>query len=186
MTLAVVSDFLRNGFSSRTRRMTRLAMQPTTAERTDAMSNPAAKHTDEFRRETNDYAISTERPVIKYCRELSSNSKTANKRAQNRRCEPACGPDQKAERCELRKAKRSIHELEMENAEYPVKLTMCLLGVSRSGFSLAFPTAARKTTGRPSARPCAGSCLNPISGPTPCSRSASCPTGSPALPCTGV
>ena len=43
------------------------------------MSNPAAKCTDEFRRETADYIISTGRPVTERCRELGLNSKTVDK-----------------------------------------------------------------------------------------------------------
>ena len=39
-------------------------------ERTAGMANPAAKYTDELRRETVDYIISTGRPVTECCREL--------------------------------------------------------------------------------------------------------------------
>lgn len=85
------------------------------------MPNPAAKYTDEFRRETADYIISTGRPITEYCAELGLNSKTVNKWVQNRRRELAGGPDPKAEDRELREAKRRIRELEMENAEFPVK-----------------------------------------------------------------
>lgn len=81
------------------------------------MSNPAAKYTDEFRRETADYIISTgSRPITECCAELGLNSKTVNKWVQNRRRELAGGPDPKAEDRELREAKRRIRELEMENA----------------------------------------------------------------------
>ena len=65
------------------------------------MSNPAAKYTDEFRRETADYIISTGRPITECCAELGLNSKTVNKWVQNR---------------ELREARKRIRELEMENA----------------------------------------------------------------------
>ncbi len=57
------------------------------------MSNPAAKYTDEFRRETADYIISTGRPITECCAELGLNSKTVNKWVQNRRRELAGGPD---------------------------------------------------------------------------------------------
>ena len=80
------------------------------------MSNPAAKYTDEFRRETADYIISTGRPITECCAELGLNSKTVNKWVQSRRRELAGGPDPKAEDRELREAKRRIRELEMENA----------------------------------------------------------------------
>lgn len=103
------------------------------------MSNPAARYTDEFRRETVDYIISTGRPITECCAELGLNSKTVNKWVQNRRRELAGGPDPKAEDRELREAKRRIRELEMENAflkkaEFPVKMMARVLGVSRSGF----------------------------------------------------
>ena len=125
------------------------------------MSNPAAKYTDEFRRETADYIISTGRPITECCAELGLNSKTVNKWVQSRRRELAGGPDPKAEDRELREAKRRIRELEMENAflkksrgllrqkpgvaacyrmmlaekaEFPVKMMARVLGVSRSGF----------------------------------------------------
>lgn len=125
------------------------------------MPNPAAKRTDEFRRETADYIISTGRPITECCAELGLNSKTVNKRMKNRRVELAGGPDPKAKDRELREAKRRIRELEMENAflkkaaaffrqkpgvaaryrlmlaekvEFPVKLMARVLGVSRSGF----------------------------------------------------
>ena len=57
------------------------------------MSNPAAKYTDEFRRETADYIISTGRPITECCAELGLNSKTVNKWVQSRRRELAGGPD---------------------------------------------------------------------------------------------
>lgn len=62
------------------------------------MPNPAAKYTDEFRRETADHIISTGRPITECCAELGLNSKTVNKWVQNRRRELAGGPDPKAER----------------------------------------------------------------------------------------
>ena len=39
------------------------------------MANPAAKYTDEFKRETAYYVISTGRPISECCRELGLNSK---------------------------------------------------------------------------------------------------------------
>ena len=80
------------------------------------MPNPAAKYTDEFRRETVDHIISTGRPITQCCSELGLNSKTVSKWVQDRRRELAGGPDPKAEDRELREAKRRIRELEMENA----------------------------------------------------------------------
>lgn len=43
------------------------------------MSNPAAKYTDEFRRETVDCIISTGRPTTECCAELGPNPKTVSK-----------------------------------------------------------------------------------------------------------
>ena len=80
------------------------------------MANPAAKYTDEFRRETADYVISTGRPISECCRELGLNSKTVNQWVIKRRRELSGQPDPKAEDRELREARRRIRELEMENA----------------------------------------------------------------------
>lgn len=80
------------------------------------MSNPAAKYTDEFRRETADYIISTGRPITECCRELGLNPKTVDKWVAKRRRELSGEPDPKAEDRELREARRRIRELEMENA----------------------------------------------------------------------
>lgn len=80
------------------------------------MPNPAAKYTDEFRREIADYIISTGRPTTECCAELGLNPKTVNKWVQNRRRELAGRPDPKVEDRELREAKKRIRELEMENA----------------------------------------------------------------------
>ena len=129
--------------------------------RDDALSNPSARYTDEFRRETADYIISTGRPITQCCSELGLNSKTVSKWVQDRRRELAGEPDQKAEDRELREARKRIRELEMENAflkksrgllrqragvaaryrlmlaeraEYPIKMMVRILGVSRSGF----------------------------------------------------
>ena len=80
------------------------------------MANPAAKYTDEFRRETADYIISTGRPITECCRELGLNPKTVDKWVARRRRELSGEPDPKAEDRELREARRRIRELEMENA----------------------------------------------------------------------
>ena len=80
------------------------------------MSNPAARYTDEFRRETADCIISTGRPITECCAEPGLNSKTVSKWARNRRRELAGGPGPKAGDRELREARRRIRELEMESA----------------------------------------------------------------------
>ena len=91
-------------------------MQRNDDERKANMANPAAKHTDEFRRETADYVISTGRPISECCRELGLNSKTVNQWVIKRRRELSGQPDPKAEDRELREARKRIRELEMKNA----------------------------------------------------------------------
>lgn len=54
------------------------------------MSNPSARHANEFRRETADYMISTGRPTTQCRPELGLNSKTVGKWAQDRRCGLKC------------------------------------------------------------------------------------------------
>ena len=82
----------------------------------DAMPNPAAKYTDEFRRETADYIISTGRPTAACCRELGLSPKTVDKWVAKRRREISGEPDPDAGARELREARKRIRELEMENA----------------------------------------------------------------------
>ena len=60
------------------------------------MANQPAKYTDEFRRETADYIISTGRPITECCAELGLDSKTVNKWVQDRRRELSGGPGPKA------------------------------------------------------------------------------------------
>ena len=91
-------------------------MQRNDDERKANMANPAAKYTDEFRRETADYVISTGRPISECCRELGLNSKTVNQWVIKRRRELSGQPDPKAEDRELREARKRIRELELENA----------------------------------------------------------------------
>ena len=124
------------------------------------MSNPSARHADEFRRKTADHMISAGRPLTQCRPELGLNTKTVGKQVQDRRSELAGEPDPKAEDRELREARRRIRELEMENAflkkaaasspksrgsralpadageeaEHPIRMMARILGVSRSGF----------------------------------------------------
>lgn len=80
------------------------------------MANPVAKYTDEFRRETADYIISTGRPATECYRELGLNPKIVDKWVARRRREISGEPDPKAGERELREAQKRIRELEMENA----------------------------------------------------------------------
>lgn len=84
------------------------------------MANPAAKHADEFRRETADYVTSTGGPISECCRELAPNSKTVNQWAIKRRRELSGQSGPKAEDREPREARKRIRELETENA-FPKK-----------------------------------------------------------------
>ena len=71
-------------------------MQRNDDERKANMANPAAKYTDEFRRKTADYVVSTGGPISKCRRELDFNSKTVNKWVIKRRQELSSQPDLKA------------------------------------------------------------------------------------------
>lgn len=73
------------------------------------------RYTDEYRRETADYVISTGRPVAEMARELDINPKTLSKWVKDRR-DAASGAASPAEAPEMREMRRRIRELEMENA----------------------------------------------------------------------
>lgn len=74
------------------------------------------KYTDEYRRETADYIISTGRPVNAVARELGINEKTAARWVKDRRDSLSGKSDAKIETAETRAMKKRIRELEMENA----------------------------------------------------------------------
>lgn len=74
------------------------------------------KYTDEFRRETADYVISTGRPITQVCGELGLKPKTVNDWVLKRKRELGGEPDPRAEERELREARKRIRELEAENA----------------------------------------------------------------------
>ncbi len=75
------------------------------------------KYTDEFRRKTADYVISTGCPITQVCGELGLNPKTVNDWVLKRKRELGGGePDPRAEERELREARKRIRELEAENA----------------------------------------------------------------------
>lgn len=83
-------------------------------------TNPAAKYTDEFRRETADHIISSGKPITERCRELGPDSKTVNCRVIKRKRELAGEPGPKTEDKELGEDRRRIRELGQEN-EFPEK-----------------------------------------------------------------
>lgn len=80
------------------------------------MANTSAKYTDEYRRETADYIISTGRPTTEVCRELGLNSKTASRWVIIRKRELAGEPNPVTEDAEIRELRKRNRELEMENA----------------------------------------------------------------------
>ena len=98
------------------------------------MSNPSARYTDEFRRETADYIISTGRPITQCCSELGLNSKTVSKWVQDRRRELAGGPDPEAEDRELREAVRRVW-LESDR-RFGARFVKCFLPAEFSGLTL--------------------------------------------------
>lgn len=61
--------------------------------RDDSRSNPSARYTDEFRRETADYIISMGRPITQCRSELGLNSNTVRKWVQDRRRKLVGEPD---------------------------------------------------------------------------------------------
>lgn len=76
------------------------------------------KYTDEYRRETADYALSTGKPIACVARELGVNDKTLHKWVRDRRAQlenPTAYAQAQAEDAELKAAKKRIRELEMEN-----------------------------------------------------------------------
>ena len=80
------------------------------------MAIPQARYTDEFRRETADYVISTGRPVTEVSAELGLNPKTVGKWVAARRRQASGEPDPAVADRELREARRRIRQLELENA----------------------------------------------------------------------
>jgi transposase len=80
------------------------------------MTNPSTKYTDEYRRETADYIISTGRPIVEVAAEIGVNKKTASHWVAKRRRQLSGDVDPKTDNAELVAAQKHIRELEMENA----------------------------------------------------------------------
>lgn len=79
------------------------------------MTNPRTKYTEEYRRETADYIISTGRPASAVAAELGLHQKTAARWVAPRR-KALHGEAPTPERNdELKAAQKRIRELEMEN-----------------------------------------------------------------------
>ncbi|MEG0040002.1 MAG: transposase [Bacteroides sp.] len=80
------------------------------------MTNPRTKYTEEYRRETADYIISTGRPVAAIAAELGLHQKTAARWVTARK-KVLNGDVPSPERNdELKAAQKRIRELEMENS----------------------------------------------------------------------
>lgn len=80
------------------------------------MAKTQAKYTDEYRRETADYIISTGRPVAQVAVELGINVKTASKWVKDRKDAVAGGNPAQKESKEMQELRKRNRELEMENA----------------------------------------------------------------------
>lgn len=79
------------------------------------MANTSAKYTDEFRRETADYIISTGRPIAQVSQELGINQKTASRWVKVRKDELAGNAPSTQESKEIKELRRRNRQLEMEN-----------------------------------------------------------------------
>lgn len=80
------------------------------------MSKTSAKYTDEYRRETADYIISTGRPVAQVAPELGINVKTASKWVKDRREALDGSASTSEESAEMRALRKRNRDLELENA----------------------------------------------------------------------
>lgn len=74
------------------------------------------KYTEEFRRETADYVISSGKSIAECCKELGLSDKTVGKWVAKRKRQLAGESDPKREDRELRETRKRIYELEQENA----------------------------------------------------------------------
>lgn len=79
------------------------------------MTNPRTKHTEEYRRETADYIISTGRPVAAVAAELGLHQKTASRWVALRKKALNGELPAPVEDAELRALRKRNRELEMEN-----------------------------------------------------------------------
>jgi transposase len=80
------------------------------------VANTSAKYTDEYRRKTADYIISTGRPTTEVCRELGLNLKTANRWVKDRKAMLSGDRSTSEVDAEMRALQKRNAELEMENA----------------------------------------------------------------------
>lgn len=76
------------------------------------------KYTDEFRRETADYVISTGRPITEVAREFRFNDKTVNDWVLKRKRSQGSTPDPKAEDCKVHRDR--LHRVLLQLQEPPL------------------------------------------------------------------
>ncbi len=79
------------------------------------MTNPATKYTDDYRRETADYIISTGRPIAQVAEELGINKKTASRWVKDRKDVLSGTKPSQQENKEMQELRKRNRELEMEN-----------------------------------------------------------------------
>ncbi len=79
------------------------------------MTDPATKYTDEYRRETADYIISTGRPIAQVAEELGINKKTASRWVKDRKDVLSGTKPSQQENKEMQELRKRNRELEMEN-----------------------------------------------------------------------
>lgn len=80
------------------------------------MANTSAKYTDEYRRETADYIISTGRPIAQVAAKLGIDQKTASRWVKDRHDALGRSIPASEESAEMRALRKRNRELEMKNA----------------------------------------------------------------------
>ena len=79
------------------------------------MAGSTKKYTEEYRKETADYALSCDKSVSQVARELGLNQATLNRWVIKRRQEPGEGVAPEPDAPEVKQLKKRVAELEMEN-----------------------------------------------------------------------
>ena len=79
------------------------------------MTGNSHKYTEEYRRETADYALSSDKSVSQVARDLGLNQATLNRWVLKRREELGAGVSRSDDAPEVKELKKRVAELEMEN-----------------------------------------------------------------------
>ena len=79
------------------------------------MTGEAKRYTEEYRKETADYALSCDKSVSQVARELGINQATLNRWVLKRRKELEVGSGGAPETPEVKELRKRVAELEMEN-----------------------------------------------------------------------